>query len=120
MHGTVIRGHTLGISFGTPLSVETSLDVFNDQAYEAIDFAILAARIYGIKLLIPLVDNVSSYVAFRHFIANLACSITGAKCFIPHATALSLTYLQVPRRQVSVYPVARDQLYRLRSINPAS
>lgn len=58
MHATVVRGHTLGVSFGTPLSVETALDVFNDEAYEAIDFAILVARIYGIKLLIPLVDNV--------------------------------------------------------------
>lgn len=58
MRGTVVRGHTLGVSFGTPLSVEPALDVFNDKAYEAIDFAILVARIYGIKLLIPLVDNV--------------------------------------------------------------
>ena len=48
----------MGISVGTPLSVETSLDLFNDKAYEAIDFAILVARIYAIKLLIPLVDNV--------------------------------------------------------------
>lgn len=61
MRATVIRGHTLGISFGTPLSVETALDVFNDDAYKSIDFAILVARIYGIKLLIPLVDNVSDY-----------------------------------------------------------
>ncbi|KAF8601599.1 glycoside hydrolase [Ceratobasidium sp. AG-I] len=57
MRGTVIRGHTLGISVGTPLSVEPSLNQWNDKAYEAIDFAILAARLYGIKLLIPLTDN---------------------------------------------------------------
>lgn len=49
MRGTTIRGHTLGISVGNPLSVEPSLDVFNEAAYESIDFAILAARIYGIK-----------------------------------------------------------------------
>lgn len=61
MYGTTIRGHTLGISFGTPLSIETDLDIFNDKAYEAVDFAILAARIHGIKLIIPLVDNVSRY-----------------------------------------------------------
>ncbi|KAA1472200.1 glycoside hydrolase [Dentipellis sp. KUC8613] len=61
MHGTTVRGHTLGISVGNPLSVEPSLDVFNEEAYEAIDFAILAARIYGIKLLIPLVDNYNYY-----------------------------------------------------------
>lgn len=60
MRGTVIRGHTLGISVGTPLSIEPSLNQWNDKAYEAIDFAILAARLYGIKLLIPLTDNVSN------------------------------------------------------------
>lgn len=61
MRGTTIRSHTLGISVGNPLSIEPSLDVFNDAAYESIDFAILAARIYGIKLLIPLVDNYNYY-----------------------------------------------------------
>jgi mannan endo-1,4-beta-mannosidase len=50
MRGTTVRGHTLGISVGNPLSVEPSLDVFNEAAYESIDFAILAARIYGIKV----------------------------------------------------------------------
>jgi mannan endo-1,4-beta-mannosidase len=59
MRATTIRGHTLGISVGNPLSVETGLGVFNEDAYESIDFAILAARIYGLKLVIPLVDNVS-------------------------------------------------------------
>ena len=49
MRGTTIRGHTLGISVGNPLSVEPSLDVFNEAAYESIDFAISVARIYGIK-----------------------------------------------------------------------
>ncbi|THH09858.1 hypothetical protein EW146_g8551 [Bondarzewia mesenterica] len=44
MQGTSVRGHTLGISVGNPLSVEPSLDVFNEDAYESIDFTILAAR----------------------------------------------------------------------------
>ncbi|KAG8734814.1 hypothetical protein FRC10_011398 [Ceratobasidium sp. 414] len=61
MRGTVIRGHTLGISVGTPLSIEPALNQWNDKAYEAIDFAILAARLYGIKLLIPLTDNYNWY-----------------------------------------------------------
>lgn len=58
MRGTVIRGHTLGVSVGLPLSLEPKLDVFHDDAYEAVDFAILAARVYGLKLMIPLTDNV--------------------------------------------------------------
>lgn len=50
MRGTAVRGHTLGISVGNPLSVEPELDVFNEAAYESIDFAIAVARIYGIKV----------------------------------------------------------------------
>ncbi|KAF8588241.1 glycoside hydrolase family 5 protein [Ramaria rubella] len=61
MRGTTIRGHTLGISVGNPLSVEPSLDVFNEAAYESIDFAIMVARIYGLKLVIPLIDNYNYY-----------------------------------------------------------
>ncbi|EIM84910.1 glycoside hydrolase [Stereum hirsutum FP-91666 SS1] len=61
MRGTAVRGHTLGISIGNPLSVEPELDVFNESAYESIDFAITVARVYGIKLLIPLVDNYNYY-----------------------------------------------------------
>ena len=48
-----MRGHTLGVSFGNPLSVEPSLDEFNDAAYKSIDFAIAAARLYGIKVRAP-------------------------------------------------------------------
>ncbi|KLO17386.1 glycoside hydrolase [Schizopora paradoxa] len=61
MRGSTVRGHTLGISVGNPLSVEPSLDFFNDAAYESIDFAITVARVYGIKLLIPLIDNYNYY-----------------------------------------------------------
>ncbi|TFY81777.1 hypothetical protein EWM64_g2234 [Hericium alpestre] len=78
MHGTTVRGHTLGISVGNPLSVEPSLDVFNDDAYESIDFAILAARLYGIKLLIPLVDNYNYYHGGKYqFIGWAGHNFTG-------------------------------------------
>lgn len=50
MRGTAVRGHTLGISIGNPLSVEPDLDVFNEAAYDSIDFAITVARVYGIKV----------------------------------------------------------------------
>ncbi|KZT56049.1 glycoside hydrolase family 5 protein [Calocera cornea HHB12733] len=61
MGATVIRSHSLAISFGSPLSVMPALNTFNEAAYEPIDFAILMARVYGIKLLIPLVDNYNWY-----------------------------------------------------------
>ncbi len=61
--GTMIRGHTLGISTGNPLSAVPEPGVVNERAFDSIDWAIHQAGVYGIRLLIPLVDNyVSSYI----------------------------------------------------------
>ncbi|KZO90277.1 glycoside hydrolase family 5 protein [Calocera viscosa TUFC12733] len=90
MRGTVIRGHTLGISFGNPLSIMPSPDTYNEQAYEPIDFAILMARIYGIKLLIPMVDNYNWYHGGKYqFIgwAGIPWSGTGAAITPPDVGA---------------------------------
>ncbi|KAI0009761.1 glycoside hydrolase family 5 protein [Xylariaceae sp. FL0662B] len=55
--GTMIRGHTLGISIGNPLSVMPEPGVVNEAAFEPIDWAVYQAGQYGIRLLVPLVDN---------------------------------------------------------------
>lgn len=61
--GTMIRGHTLGVSTGNPLSVWPEARVVNEQAFDSIDWAVYQAGLYGIRLLVPLVDNyVSSYI----------------------------------------------------------
>lgn len=61
--GTMIRGHTLGISVGNPLSVWPEPGKVNEQAFNSIDWAVYQAGVYGIRLLIPLVDNyVSPYI----------------------------------------------------------
>ncbi len=57
MGATVIRSHTLGISVGCSLCLETERGVFNKTAFQHIDFAIQAAAEHGMKLIIPLVDN---------------------------------------------------------------
>ena len=57
MGATVIRSHTLGISVGCSLCIETERGVFNQTALQHIDFAIRAAADHGLKLIIPLVDN---------------------------------------------------------------
>jgi len=90
MRGTAIRGHTLGVSFGNSLSVEPSLDQFNEAAYESIDFAIAAARVYGIKLVIPLVDNYNYYHGGKYqFIqwAGIPFNGTGANITPPDVGA---------------------------------
>ncbi|KAK9773514.1 hypothetical protein AB5N19_05282 [Seiridium cardinale] len=59
--GTMIRSHTLGINLGNPLTVMPELGVVNGAAFEAIDYAVYQAGLYGIRLLIPLTDNWDYY-----------------------------------------------------------
>ncbi|KAI5926799.1 glycoside hydrolase superfamily [Camillea tinctor] len=59
--GTMIRGHTLGVSTGNPLSVMPEPGVVNEDAFETIDWAVYQAAQYGIRLLVPLVDNYDYY-----------------------------------------------------------
>lgn len=66
MGATVVRAHTLGISTGNPLSLEPSLGHFNDQAFDAIDYAVASASRHGIRLLIPLTDNYHYYSGGKH------------------------------------------------------
>ncbi|KAH9908992.1 glycoside hydrolase [Xylariomycetidae sp. FL2044] len=59
--GTMIRAHTLGVSTGNPLSVWPEAAVVNADAFEAIDWAVYEAGRYGVRLLVPLVDNYDYY-----------------------------------------------------------
>jgi hypothetical protein len=108
MRGTAIRGHTLGVSFGNPLSIEPSLGTFNPAAYEAIDFAIAAARVYGIKLLIPLVDNVGSFFLSSLLSPFVSFSPTLSESLL--TLTLDRSVQLVPRRQIPVHPMGWDPL----------
>ncbi len=66
MGATVIRSHTLGISTGCRLCLEPERGVFNEVAFQHIDFAIQAAEAYNMKLIIPLVDNWRYYHGGKH------------------------------------------------------
>ncbi|GAA5898520.1 uncharacterized protein JCM6883_003341 [Sporobolomyces salmoneus] len=61
MGGNTIRSHTLGISTGNKYSVWPKAYQTNDNAFDTIDYAIYAARNYGLRLLIPLTDNYAYY-----------------------------------------------------------
>ncbi|BGP14891.1 hypothetical protein JCM10213v2_002846 [Rhodosporidiobolus nylandii] len=64
MGATTVRSQTLGISYGTALSVENALNTFkaNDSAaWDAIDFAVFAARRYNLRLVLPLTDQYDYY-----------------------------------------------------------
>lgn len=59
--GTMVRGHTLGVSTGNPLSLWPTQGATNPQAFEAIDWAVFQARAHGLRLLVPLTDNYDYY-----------------------------------------------------------
>ena len=62
MGARTIRGHTLGISVGNPLSVMPELGVVNEEAFTTMDWAIYQARQHGLRIFAPLTDNyVSSH-----------------------------------------------------------
>ncbi|KAI1859760.1 hypothetical protein JX265_010209 [Neoarthrinium moseri] len=59
--GTMIRSHTLGTNLGNPLTVMPELGVINEAAFEAIDWAVYQAGLYGIRYMVPLTDNWDYY-----------------------------------------------------------
>ncbi|KAK4058341.1 hypothetical protein OIO90_000499 [Microbotryomycetes sp. JL221] len=61
MGANTVRSHTLGISTGNQYSVWPKAWQTNDKAFEAIDYAIWAARNYGLRLIIPLTDEHQYY-----------------------------------------------------------
>ena len=61
MGAKLIRAHTLGVSVGNPLSLSPDVGVYNDAAFEPMDWAIWQARQHGLRLMVPLTDN---YVSF--------------------------------------------------------
>lgn len=56
-----IRSQTLGVSVGNPLSVMPKLGIYNEQAFDTIDWAVYQAREHGLRILAPLIDNYDYY-----------------------------------------------------------
>jgi mannan endo-1,4-beta-mannosidase len=57
MGARLIRGHTLGVSVGNPLSMMPSLGVYNEAAFEPMDWAVYQARQHDLRIFAPLTDN---------------------------------------------------------------
>ncbi len=62
----LVRAHTLGISVGTPRSVEPTLGAFNDSAFDSIDYAVASAGRSGLRLMVPLTDEWHFYHGGQH------------------------------------------------------
>jgi mannan endo-1,4-beta-mannosidase len=61
MGARTIRSQTLGVSTGNPLSLMPTLGVYNEQAFDTIDWSVYQARRHGLRIVAPLTDN---YVRF--------------------------------------------------------
>ncbi|KAF2151590.1 glycoside hydrolase family 5 protein [Myriangium duriaei CBS 260.36] len=84
-----VRAHTLGVSTGNPLSLEPSLDVWNEQAFSTIDWAVYQAGTHSVKLQIPLTDNYDYYHGGKYnFLRWRGFNIT----FTDPASPLSLQF----------------------------
>lgn len=62
----LVRSHTLGISVGSPRSVEPVLGSFQDSAFDSIDYAVASARRHGVRLMVPLTDQWHYYHGGKH------------------------------------------------------
>ena len=63
---TVIRSHSLGISVGCLNCIEPRLGVFNQTAFNYVDYAIKVAKEYNMYLIIPLTDNYHYTTGGKH------------------------------------------------------
>lgn len=68
MGARTIRSQTLGVSVGNPLSVMPALGVYNEQAFDTIDWAVWQARQHGLRIMAPLIDNYVRAVSSFHSI----------------------------------------------------
>ncbi|KAK5120482.1 hypothetical protein LTR85_006137 [Meristemomyces frigidus] len=61
MGAHTIRSQTLGVSVGNPLSLMPKLGVFNDAAFDSMDWAVYQAREHDLRIFAPLIDNYDYY-----------------------------------------------------------
>ncbi|KAG0151752.1 hypothetical protein CROQUDRAFT_86386 [Cronartium quercuum f. sp. fusiforme G11] len=61
MGSTTVRSTTLGVSVGTKNAIEPSLGKFNTDALDHLGLVVYIAKLYGIRLIIPLTDEYDYY-----------------------------------------------------------
>lgn len=101
---TVVRSHTLGISTGCLKCVEQNLGVFDDTAFDDIDFAISQASASGIKLIIPLTDGNYYYHGGTHDFTDWE-GLSNRSLFFSNSTVISdfETYIAHLLNHVNTY-----------------
>ena len=101
---TVVRSHSLGISVGCPNCIEPRLGVFNQTAFNSVDYAIKVAGEYGIHLIIPLTDNYHYTTGGKHTFTDWR-DISHENDFYTNTQVISdfETYINTLLNHVNVY-----------------
>lgn len=87
MGAKLIRSQTMGVSVGNPLSLMPKLGVYNEQAFESIDWAVWQARQHGLRIMAPLTDNYDYYHGGKFdFLRFAGFNITGSESPLPPET----------------------------------
>jgi len=74
------RSTTMGVSVGNPLSVMPSLGVYNEAAFDTIDWAVFQARQHGLRIMAPLIDNYDYYHGGKFdFLRFRGFNVTGSE-----------------------------------------
>ncbi|KAK4191848.1 putative mannan endo-1,4-beta-mannosidase P [Podospora australis] len=105
MGGTMIRSHTLGISVGNPLSLWPAPDQTNEAAFAPIDWAVYQARVYGLRLMVPLIDNFDYYHGGKYtFLRWAGFNLTGKESSNPQVQQFynNKTIVNMVKRYISV------------------
>ncbi|KAI5481657.1 mannan endo-1,4-beta-mannosidase, glycoside hydrolase family 5 protein [Pseudohyphozyma bogoriensis] len=105
MGANTVRSHTLGVSTGNSLSVWPSWGNTNAAAFVPIDYAIWAARNYGIRLIIPLTDNYAYYHGGKYDFIGWAGLDTsdGSQFYTSAATKIFKQYISVLLNHVNTF-----------------
>ncbi|GAA6021428.1 hypothetical protein JCM11491_006706 [Sporobolomyces phaffii] len=109
MGATTIRSHSCGISVGpnNPYQLEPKWNQFNDAAWDTRDYAIYAAGRYGLRVILPLVDNFKYYHGSKYDFAAFRFANTsypGTSFYANRAVVAAFTtYVQKIVTRVNPY-----------------
>ncbi|GAA5910192.1 hypothetical protein JCM8208_006754 [Rhodotorula glutinis] len=106
MGGNTIRSHTLGVSTGHSKTLWPDAWSTNNAAFDSIDYAIYAARNYGLRLIIPLTDNYAYYHGGKYdFIGWAGADTSDASQFYWNDDVVKLFkgYISVLLNHVNAY-----------------
>jgi mannan endo-1,4-beta-mannosidase len=104
MGANTVRAITLGTSVGCPACIEPSLGVFNQNAFNVIDYAVAQAKADGMHLIIPLTDNWHYYMGGKHTFTDWL-GLSDEDDFFTNAAAIAAfeTYISAILNHVNPY-----------------